>query len=228
MRYGMVIDLGTCTGCGACAVACKRENATPPGVFWSRVHIYETGSYPNARLRFLPTLCMQCDEPPCHEACPSGATIKRADGIVVIDDEACIGCGYCVWACPYESRQLTREDPSPYHPGHGYTPFEKRGYIEHHKGRIEKCTFCAPRLEEGLLPACVTTCPSQARTFGDLDDPESEIRRLLNEGRAQRRHEQLGTEPKVYYLELDDDVDRTGGEPESTTGEAEKEDSAGG
>ena len=204
MRWGMAVDLKKCTGCGACAVACKQENATPPGVFWSRVHIYETGIYPHATLRFLPTLCMQCDEPSCHKACPTGATTKRPDGIVAIDDEQCIGCGYCAWACPYEARELIRTTPRAYHPAHGYTPFEARGYIQHRKGKIEKCNFCAHRLDANMLPACVATCPSGARTFGNLDDLESEISGLLAKRRAHRLYEELGTEPKVFYLDMEE------------------------
>lgn len=202
MRYGMVIDLSKCTGCGACAIACKRENATPPGVFWSRVHIYETGTYPHVKLRALPTLCMQCDEPACEKACPTGATWVRSGGIVMVDNEQCIGCGYCVWACPYQSRSLNQGDPQPYNPAYGLTPFEQAGYIQHTKGVIEKCHFCAPRLDQGLLPACVMTCPSTARTFGDLDDPESEVSRLIAGKGGTGRFEELGTKPKVFYLHL--------------------------
>ena len=119
MRYGMVIDLKKCSGCMSCDVACKRENFTPPGVHWSRVHIYETGTYPTVKLRSLPTHCMHCEEPACKKACPTGATTQRADGIVQIDNEVCIGCGYCALACPYEARSLNRTDPQPYHPAFG-------------------------------------------------------------------------------------------------------------
>lgn len=198
----MVIDLAKCTGCGACAVACKRENATPPGVFWSRVHIYETGTYPDARLHALPTLCMQCDDPPCERACPTGATWVRPGGIVLVDNDQCIGCGYCTWACPYESRSLNHGTPRPYNPEYGFTPFEERGYISHAKGIVEKCNFCAPRVDGGEQPACVQTCPSGARVFGDLDDPESEIAISISEHDAVGRMEELGTHPKVFYLHL--------------------------
>jgi dimethyl sulfoxide reductase iron-sulfur subunit len=202
LRWCLVIDLDLCSGCGACAVACKRENATPPGTFWSRVHIFETGTYPHARLRALPTQCMQCEEAACQRACPTGATWTRPDGIVLVEQSRCIGCGYCAWACPYNARELTRSDPVPYHPVHGYTPVEERGYLQHAKGVIEKCHFCAPRLDRGFLPACVATCPAGARTFGDLDDAESEPARMVLAGAAQARLPELGTRPKVLYLGL--------------------------
>jgi len=221
MRYGMVIDLSKCTGCGACAIACKRENATPPGVFWSRVHIYETGTYPRVKLRALPTLCMQCDEPACEKACPTGATWVRSGGIVLVDNEQCIGCAYCVWACPYQSRSLNQGDPQPYNPAYGLTPFEQAGYIQHADGVIEKCHFCAPRLDQGLSPACVMTCPSTARTFGDLDDPASEVSRLIAEKGGVGRLEGLGTEPKVFYLHLLEHLGAEAPEVEITTAKVE-------
>jgi dimethyl sulfoxide reductase iron-sulfur subunit len=208
VRYGMVIDLAKCSGCMCCDVACKRENFTPPGVHWSKVHIYETGKYPLTKLRSLPTLCMHCEEPACLQACPTGATSKRADGVVTIDNDRCIGCGYCALACPYEARVLNAKDPRPYHEPHDFTPTERIGYfqklgaVEHGKGVIEKCTFCLHRLEQGGEPACVEACPAGARVFGDLDDSESEVARLVAQG-AKARLEEHGTKPKVLYLLLD-------------------------
>jgi molybdopterin-containing oxidoreductase family iron-sulfur binding subunit len=209
MRYGMVIDLRKCSGCMSCDVACKRENFTPPGIHWTKVHIYETGSYPKTKLRSLPTGCMHCEEPACAKNCPTGATSIRPDGIVQIDNNVCIGCGYCALSCPYDARALARTDPQPYHPAFGFTPTEKIGYfqklgvVEHRKGIIEKCTFCVHRLEQGGRPACVDTCPSSARVFGDLDDPESEVARLVAEQGAKARLEELGQKPKVLYIGLD-------------------------
>ena len=206
MRYGMVIDLSKCSGCMSCDVACKRENFTPPGVHWSKVHIYETGRYPDSKLRALPSHCMHCDEPACKKACPTGATVLRSDGVVFIDNDRCVGCGYCALACPYEARVLSPGDPQPYHAPHDFTPFEKIGYfrrlgsVEHGKGVIEKCTLCLHRLEQGGQPACVETCPAGARVFGDLDDPASEVAKLAK--RATARLEDLGTKPKILYLHL--------------------------
>jgi molybdopterin-containing oxidoreductase family iron-sulfur binding subunit len=205
----MVIDLEKCSGCMCCDVACKRENFTPPGVHWSKVNIYETGKYPLTKLRSLPTLCMHCEEPACLKACPTGATSKRADGVVTIDNDRCIGCGYCALACPYQARVLNDTDPRPYHEPHDFTPFERIGYfgrlgsVEHGKGVIEKCTFCLHRIERGAEPACVEACPAGARIFGDLDDPESEVARLAARG-AKARLEEQGTKPKVLYLFLDE------------------------
>ena len=168
------------------------------------MHIYETGKYPNAKLRFLPTLCMHCEEPACERACPTGATVRSKEGIVLVDDETCIGCGYCVWACPYGARTLNHRPPRPYHPAlNVMTPYEEEGYTEHPKGHIEKCDFCELRLKEGREPACVETCPASARTFGDLDDPDSEVSRLLVSRKGRQRLPQYNTKPSVYYLDLD-------------------------
>ena len=202
MRYGMVIDLRKCVGCNACTAACKQENVTPAGVYVSKVLQYEVGDYPKARLRFLPMLCMHCKEPACVEACPTGASYRRDDGLVLVDDEKCIGCRYCIMACPYEARTYNVREPREYFSGRGLTPFEQSGYGRHPKGSIEKCTFCAPRLAEGKEPACVATCPASARTFGDLDDPESDIARIVASGLAKPRLAELGTEPSVFYVEL--------------------------
>jgi molybdopterin-containing oxidoreductase family iron-sulfur binding subunit len=201
----MVIDLKKCSGCGACAIACKQNNATPPGVWWNKVYQFETGIYPNCKLKFLPAACQQCEEPACLAACPTGATSNRADGIVVVDDEVCIGCGYCAWSCPYAARKLNHEEPKPYHGTKGFTPFEEIMYQRkgHKKGVVEKCNFCIERLAAGLDPACVATCPPSARVFGDLDDPNSEVSRLIRERNGQHRLEDHGTGPSVYYLDLD-------------------------
>lgn len=203
MRYAMVIDLRKCVGCSACTVACKQENATPPGVYWSKVLQYETGSYPNARLRFLPMLCMHCRQAPCLEACPTGASYRHPSGAVLVEEEKCIGCRYCIMACPYEARSYNAAEPEPYHAGQGLTPYEQAGYGQHVRGSVEKCTFCAARLEQGKEPACVATCPAEARIFGDLDDPSSKVAMLVASGAAKPRLAELGTEPSVFYVEVE-------------------------
>ena len=202
MRYAMVIDMRKCVGCNACTAACKQVNATPPGVFWSKVLNYETGVYPRARLRFLPMLCMHCQVAPCLEACPTGATYRGDGGLVLVEDDLCIGCRYCIMACPYEARSYNSHDPRGYYPGKGMMEFEVIGYQEHPKSAIEKCTFCAPRLKEGKLPACVLTCPGGARIFGDLDSPESEVSKLVDSGLAKPRLEDQGTKPSVFFIDL--------------------------
>ncbi len=201
MKHAMVIDLRKCVGCNACTVACKQEHATPPGVHWSRVLQYEMGSYPRVRLRFLPLLCMHCQEAPCLEACPTGATYRRADGPVLIGAVKCIGCRYCIMACPYEARTYNDGEPGGYFAGKGLTAVEEAGTEQHTSGVVEKCTFCADRLDQGKPPACVATCPAEARIFGDLEDPNSEVARLVAEGLAKARLEELGTRPSVLFIE---------------------------
>jgi Fe-S-cluster-containing dehydrogenase component len=203
MRYGMVIDLSKCVGCNACAAACKQENSTPPGILWSKVLQYESGEYPEACLHFLPMLCMHCQAAPCMEVCPTGATYRGEGGLVMVNDDICISCRYCIMACPYEARSYSATRPQAFYAGKSLTEVEQVGYEQHPKGSIEKCTFCAHRLRLGKLPACVETCPSGARLFGDLDDPLSEVSKLVKSGFAKAWLEEQGTIPSVFYIEPD-------------------------
>ena len=199
MRYGMVIDLKRCFGCYGCQVSCKAEHATPPGVFFARVVKRESGTYPNVRKVFLPMLCMHCETPPCEAVCPTGATFKRPDGIVDIDREICVGCRYCMQACPYEARYFHAKERF-YFGAQGPTEYEALGYAQHPTGVVMKCNFCAQRLTRSEEPSCVMTCPTNARTVGDLDDPHSEVSRLIKERGGEPLHPELGTGPSVYYL----------------------------
>ena len=199
MRYGMVIDLKRCAGCNSCTVACRAEKGTPPGILYHRVEKYEVGKYPAARMQFRPIPCMHCAEPACLEVCPTGATYKRADGIVLVDHEKCMGCRYCVLACPYEARHALRRIDN-YYGMAARTPYEVLKQKDLDRGTTVKCDFCVERLEKGRLPACVETCPAQARYFGDLDDPESEVSRLIVVARGTVLREELGTKPSVYYI----------------------------
>lgn len=197
-RLGMVIDLKRCIGCNACTIACKAENATPPGVFWSRVLEREVGKFPSAKRIFLPILCNHCKSPPCKEVCPTGATYQDENGIVLIDYDKCIGCRACMAACPYEVRYFW-DDRRTYYPGY-ITPFEAVGYAKFQVGVVQKCTFCQHRLEQGLEPACVVTCPTNCRFIGDLEDPDSKVSRLIAERQGSQLLAELGTDPSVYYL----------------------------
>ncbi|HEX9077081.1 MAG TPA: 4Fe-4S dicluster domain-containing protein [Anaerolineae bacterium] len=198
-RYGMVIDLARCIGCHSCSVACKAENATPAGVFWSHVIVKETGKYPAPKTTMLPVLCMHCANPPCVDVCPTGASYKRPDGIVVVNYDACMGCRYCEAACPYGARTFV-ETIKGYFPKQGFTPYEQAGYVRHQTGVEEKCNFCLERFNKGLEPACVATCPAYARHFGDLADPNSEVAKLIAQRHGYQLMPELGTNPSVYYL----------------------------
>lgn len=198
-RYGMLIDLRRCVGCFACVMACKSEHSTPKGVTWNHVIVEEKGEYPQARMTFIPTLCNHCTNPPCQKVCPTGATSKRADGIVTVNPQKCIGCQYCVVACPYQARSFNKKTEG-YFPKYGLTPFEQQGYKQHLKGTPGKCVFCYERVDQGLDPACVVSCPGRARIFGDLDDPQSEISELIKENETFQLLKNQGTQPSVYYI----------------------------
>ena len=204
-RYGMVIDLKRCYGCYACVMACKTANHTPPGVFWARLLKGEMGKFPNSVRQSLPVLCMQCDEPSCLEVCPTGATVKLDDGVVIVEKDKCMGCKYCMMACPYGARYSVDDWESYFPEGLPFSEYEQyaKAYWEEHSGVgvATKCDFCRDRLEEGREPACVEACPAKARTIGDLDDPESKVSILIKTHRATPLNQELGNEPKVYYLD---------------------------
>lgn len=201
MRYGMVIDLKRCVGCYGCVIACKAEHNTPPGVFWARVLEKEEGQYPTVRRLYLPMLCYHCEEPPCRDICPTGATTKREDGLVVIDYNTCMGCRSCMMACPYDVRYYWGKPKDAMYFPQGDNPYEKTAPQEFVRGVVQKCDFCRERLENGLLPACVVSCPVQARIFGDLDNPKSEVSRLIRQRRGFQLQSELGTNPSVYYID---------------------------
>lgn len=182
-RYGMVIDLRRCFGCHACSIACKAEQDVPLGFFKSWVMVSEKGRYPDAKRNFLPVLCNHCDSPPCVAACPTQATKLRRDGIVDLDEEVCMGCKYCIQACPYGVR-----------------------YIDPATRTVGKCDFCLHRVEQGMLPACVNTCNARARVFGDLNDPGSAVSRLIASEAVEVLRPTMDTDPRVFYIGLDQDA----------------------
>jgi phenylacetyl-CoA:acceptor oxidoreductase subunit 1 len=212
-RWGMVIDLHRCIGCYSCVIACRQEHFVPRGIYFNRVLIAEEGRCPTVQKIILPILCNHCKEAACVKVCPTGATFQREDGIVIVDDKKCVGCGYCAVACPYQQRTRFEDPKLEYFPGQGFTPYELLGkeLFPYKPGTVLKCNFCLERVDEGIkkgltpgvdreaTPACVITCPANARTFGDLDDPESQVSRLIFEKKAQPLHVEFGTEPSVYY-----------------------------
>jgi molybdopterin-containing oxidoreductase family iron-sulfur binding subunit len=210
-RWALVVDSRKCLreeGCLACTRACHRAHNVPAiadprhevkwiwkerfeHVFPELVH---AGTDPGLRARPLPVLCNHCDNPPCVRVCPTQATWRRADGLVMVDPHRCIGCRYCITACPYGARSFNWEEPRP------HLATESREYPARTKGVVEKCTFCAERLALGEPPLCVGACPGRALTFGDLGDPSSEVSALLRGEPASRRKAHLGTSPQVFYF----------------------------
>lgn len=180
-QYAMLIDTRRCIGCHACSVACKSEFDVPLGRYRSWVEYTEKGDYPDVQRTFLPRLCNHCSEPPCVPVCPTNATYKREeDGIVVIDKDVCIGCKYCIQACPYDAR-----------------------FLNPVTGTADKCDFCLHRVSEGVEPSCVNTCMGRARIFGDINDPESEISRLIATHPVTVLRYEMGTQPNVFYIAAD-------------------------
>ena len=183
-RYGMVIDLRKCIGCQACTVSCSMENLPPIGQFRTTVLQYEVdrGTDVPPAMVSLPRLCNHCDEPPCVPVCPVQATFQRTDGIVLVDNERCVGCGYCVQACPYDAR-----------------------FINHETQTADKCTFCEHRLEVGLLPACVESCVGGARVIGDLNDAGSAASQMIKDNDIKVLKPGMATAPHVFYIGLPDE-----------------------
>ena len=208
-RWAMVADLRRCVGCQTCTAACRQANATPPGVQWRRVVDMEVGEYPQVKRAFVPVGCMHCEDPPCMHVCPSTATRKRADGIVTIDYDLCIGCAYCAVACPYQAR--FKIDAPKFAYGNSIASEDMRN-DEDRIGVATKCTFCVDRIDAGLAkgltpgvdpeatPACVNSCIANALHFGDAEDPHSNISELLAQNQHFRMHEELDTGPGFYYL----------------------------
>jgi Fe-S-cluster-containing dehydrogenase component len=176
-RYGMAIDTRTCVGCTDCVVACKTENQVPEALNRDWIAYDTRGSFPTLSLEIRSERCNHCDNPPCVACCPTGAShVDPFGAVVLVTPEMCIGCKACLASCPYDARFI------------------------HPEGYADKCTFCLHRVKDGLDPACVSVCPTRCMTFGDLDDPNSEVARQL----VSRPHHTLtaaaGTEPRIFYL----------------------------
>ncbi|MEO6487129.1 MAG: NrfD/PsrC family molybdoenzyme membrane anchor subunit [Thermoanaerobaculia bacterium] len=184
-NYGFAIDLRKCIGCHACTIACKAEHQIPVGVNRCWVKTVEKGTFPDARRFFFPVLCNQCEDAPCMRICPTNALFRRRDGIVDLHSDSCIGCRACMEACPYD--QL---------------------FIDPNTRTAEKCNVCANRVENKLLPACVSVCPTECRIFGDLDDPTTEVAQIVAREAFMVRKPEKGTGPKVFYLGAEDSVIR--------------------
>jgi molybdopterin-containing oxidoreductase family iron-sulfur binding subunit len=226
-KYSMVVDLDRCQGCRACMEACKIENNTVQGNFWMYVFRFEEGAFPATEMSFLPRPCQHCDNAACVKVCPTGSRFKRDDGLFLTDADRCIGCRYCELACPYGVNYFNWQKPEKGQydivnwededlqsvTGGAIPPYrnpdldglygdEQRRTAGggHSKGLVEKCTFCVHRVEKGLDPACVTTCPTDALIFGDTDDADAPISRYLLAKRPWQLLEEAGTKPNVHYV----------------------------
>jgi len=176
-KYAMVIDTRTCIGCGACVIACKTENEVPEGLNRDWVVEEVSGEFPNLFMELRSERCNHCSNPPCVKTCPTGASyIKKGTNIVLVNPDRCTGCKACIAACPYDARFIMPD------------------------GYISKCTFCEHRLRHGLDPACVVACPSHTIVFGDLNDPSSEVLKLLKTRKYKTLVPETGTEPNIFYL----------------------------
>lgn len=208
-RWGMVIDLNRCVGCQTCTIACKHQNDTTPDVQWRRVLDVEQGRFPDVQRFFMVTGCQHCEEPPCVPVCPTGATFKRDDGIVDVDYDQCIGCGYCVVSCPYEARSIVRQQDWYY----GEETAQERAVAHPERvGVAQKCTFCATRVDAGIAqgltpgvdpeatPACSAACIAQAIRFGDWNDPTSPVSQLAETRDLLQMNADVGTDPQIKYL----------------------------
>ena len=210
-RWGMVVDLRKCIGCRTCKSVCWEMNNVPYNASWRQVIERKKTEYSDLIRIFFPMNCMHCNKPPCLDVCPTGATRQKKSGIVDIQDELCIGCGYCVVACPYFARTISFQDKM--------LCFDSRGdlrnpavFCSDRIGICTKCNFCLPRVEAGLAkglkpgtdreatPTCVTFCIANALYFGDINDPESIVSQLIREHKTVRLKEELATEPSVYYI----------------------------
>jgi len=224
MRWGMVINLAKCTRCHACVAACRIEHFLPLHVTWPRlIALEQERCAGQVDVSTYPVRCNQCADAPCVKVCPTEASQQREDGIVTIDSDKCFGCRYCVIACPYQNRSFVSRQQDPgYFPGFEKTAFEEKGenLYPHQVGTTEKCNFCVERIDAGLArglkpgvdrdatPACVNTCQARALTFGDLDDPDSSVSRLIRDRQGFQLRPEYGTDPSVYYVDY-----RLGGAP---------------
>ena len=203
-KLAIGINLHRCIGCNTCAVACKMQNNVSDGMLWNRVltegcERFDSaeGTYPNLSRTYLPLACQHCENPACERVCPTGATYKDDKGRVEIDYDKCIGCRMCLAACPYTgARSFNWEEPAYY----ADFALGDADAAKHEKHTVEKCIFCTQRVARGEQPACVADCIGRARHFGDLDDPNSEVSKLLASREYTQLRAEFGTKPSVYYL----------------------------
>jgi phenylacetyl-CoA:acceptor oxidoreductase 27-kDa subunit len=208
-RFGMVVDINRCVGCQTCTISCKHANDTPPGMQWRKVLDVERGEFPDVERLFLVVGCQHCAEPSCVPVCPTGATAQRADGLVTMDYDLCIGCGYCAVACPYQARTIVHNKDWYYGEP---TVQEEQTYHDERLGVANKCTFCIERIDEAAAigatpgidldhtPACASSCISQAIRFGDFANPDSIVSKLAADNNYFQMHAELGNDPQIKYL----------------------------